>query len=108
MTMSEESLSLIVPSELWDDEDGTSAAILNRDVRAWCDENLDPATQFVETTDTERNAKDLMALEQTSCEDCGDIVCAYLLNFGVDGPFPALLATFVNINDTTMFKLRWC
>jgi hypothetical protein len=106
-TMNEEGLSLIVPSELWDYENGTNAPLLNKDVLAWCDENINPATQFVETTDTERYAKDLLALEETLCEDCADIVCVYLWNFGVDGPFPVLLATFVNITDYTMFKLRW-
>jgi hypothetical protein len=106
-TMNEEGLSLIVPSELWDYENGTNAPLLNKDVLAWCDENINPAAQFVETTDTERYAKDLLALEETLCEDCADIVCVYLWNFGVDGPFPVLLATFVNITDYTMFKLRW-
>jgi hypothetical protein len=93
---------------LWDYEDDTNAAMLNKDVRAWCDKNINPATQFVETTDTELYAKDLMAFEETCCEDSGEIVRAYLLNFGVDGQVPVLKATFTTIIDYTLFKLRWC
>jgi hypothetical protein len=106
--MSEGSLSLIVPSELWDYEADKKAVILNAAVRAWCDENISAATQFVEATETERYAEDLMALEEARCEDCGDIVSVYLRNFGVDGSLPALKAIFTTNTDYALFKLRWC